>query len=271
MKFGLMIIGDEILTGSRQDSHFIFFKNLLGSKGLSLAWTQYLPDDRALLTEQLQHSFAGSIPVFVTGGIGATPDDHTRQAAAQALAVPLMAHPEAAQYLETVSLQQGDALDSPAHLQRVKMAEFPQHAALIPNPFNHIAGFSIHQHYFFPGFPKMAHPMAEWVLNTYYAKYFFQHQQHAHAAMVDGLAESKITPLMLKIEHRWPEVKTFSLPTIREDLPPEQQVRQYRLEFGLKAPAHADKALSEAWQYALAELKQLGATRLTLLEHSSET
>lgn len=270
MKFGLMIIGDEILSGSRQDGHFLFFKELLRSKGLSLVWAQYLPDDRTILTQQLQRSFADQLPVFVTGGIGATPDDHTRQAAAAALNLTLVAQPQAKKYLETLSLQQGDALDSPAHRQRVKMADFPQNAALIPNPFNHIAGFSIQQHYFLPGFPKMAHPMAEWVLTTYYAQDFFQHQYCARSVLVDGLAESQITELMQTIEQRWPEVKTFSLPTIREDLPKAQQTHHYRLEFGLKAPVTADKALDLAWQYALQELQQLGASRLILLEHSSE-
>ena len=155
MQFGIIIIGDEILNGSRQDSHFVFFKQLLQQHGLYMAWAQYLPDDQAIITRQLIESFKEKIPVFVTGGIGATPDDHTRQACAKALNLPLTPHPEALKAIETISLKQGDSLDSPAHLQRTKMAEFPLGSALIPNPFNNIAGFSINGHYFFPGFPQM--------------------------------------------------------------------------------------------------------------------
>lgn len=270
MQFGLMIIGDEILNGSRQDSHFAFFKTLLHSKGLQLAWVQYLPDDRLLLTKQLQTSFKTNIPVFITGGIGATPDDHTRQAAAAALKCPLIIHTDAAKLIETLSLQRNESLESPSHRQRLEMAKFPQDAELIPNPFNQIAGFSIHQHYFFPGFPKMAHPMAEWVLNTYYTEYFFQNQIIAYSALIDGLPESKITPLMQEIEKHWPYIKTFSLPTIREELPETEQISNYRLEFGLKTEKQANNQLKEAWQFALQQLKKLGATKIHLLAHSSE-
>ena len=270
MQFGIIIIGDEILNGSRQDSHFVFFKQLLQQHGLYIAWAQYLPDDQAVITRQLIESFKEKIPVFVTGGIGATPDDHTRQACAKALNLPLTPHPEALKAIETISLKQGDTLDSPAHLQRTKMAEFPLGSALIPNPFNNIAGFSINEHYFFPGFPQMAHPMAQWVLSQYYQQNFFRQKLVTKAALVDGVPESKITPLMEAIEHSWPGIKTFSLPTIRDDLPAEEQIHYYRLEFGLKTHSENSVFLPEAWEYVLQELQKLGATNIIPLDKSSE-
>ncbi len=160
MYFNLMIIGDEILHGNRADKHFALFKSLLAQYGLQLGQVQYLPDERALLVKQLQRSFSDGLPTFVTGGIGATPDDHTRQAAAEALALPLQLHPEGIANIEAVSHRRGDALDSAAHRQRLRMAEFPAGADLIPNSYNGIAGFAIREHYFLPGFPVMAHPMA---------------------------------------------------------------------------------------------------------------
>ena len=172
--FNLIIIGDEILHGSRQDKHFAFFKSLLESHGLKLNQVQYLPDEPELLVKQLRRSFSDGLPTFVTGGIGSTPDDHTRQAAAAALDLPVVRHPEAAKFIEGVTLKRGEPLDSPEHSQRLKMADFPEGAELVPNLFNNIAGFSIREHYFFPGFPVMAHPMAEWVLETYYADRFNQ-------------------------------------------------------------------------------------------------
>ena len=122
MQFGLMIIGDEILHGSRQDKHFAFFKPLLESRGLQLAWVQYLPDDRALLTRQLQRSFADGGAVFITGGIGATPDDHTRQAAAAALGRPVQRHPEALSFIEERTLAMGETLAGSGHAQRAKIS-----------------------------------------------------------------------------------------------------------------------------------------------------
>lgn len=148
--FNLIIIGDEILHGSRQDKHFAFFKSLLESKGLKLNQVQYLPDEPDLLVRQLRRSFSDGIPTFVTGGIGATPDDHTRQAAAAALDLPVVRHSEAAKFIEGITQKRGEPLDSPEHAQRLKMADFPEGAELVPNPFNNIAGFSIREHYFFP-------------------------------------------------------------------------------------------------------------------------
>ena len=89
MKFGLMIIGDEIVQGTRADAHFPAIKQLLAERGLRLAWVEYVCDDRAELVKRLKRSFAESLPVLVTGGIGATPDDHTRQAVAEALDLPM--------------------------------------------------------------------------------------------------------------------------------------------------------------------------------------
>lgn len=60
--FNLIIIGDEILHGSRQDKHFAFFKSLLESKGLKLNQVQYLPDEPDLLVRQLRRSFSDGIP-----------------------------------------------------------------------------------------------------------------------------------------------------------------------------------------------------------------
>lgn len=50
MQVGLFIVGDEILSGKRQDSHLAKFIELLGQRGMQLAWAQYLGDDRELLT-----------------------------------------------------------------------------------------------------------------------------------------------------------------------------------------------------------------------------
>ncbi|MEA3115909.1 MAG: hypothetical protein QOG58_5708, partial [Caballeronia sp.] len=99
MGFGMVIIGDEILSGRRTDKHLPKVIELLSSRGLSLDWAVYIGDDRERITATLKRSFASGDIVFSTGGIGATPDDHTRQCAAAALGVPLELHPEAAELI----------------------------------------------------------------------------------------------------------------------------------------------------------------------------
>jgi molybdopterin-biosynthesis enzyme MoeA-like protein len=84
---------------------------LLSSRGLSLSHADYVGDDPQRLTKTLQRAFATPGVVFSCGGIGATPDDHTRQSAAAALGVPLVLHPEAEQLIRErtrdVALEQG--------------------------------------------------------------------------------------------------------------------------------------------------------------------
>ena len=257
--FNLIIIGDEILHGSRQDKHFAFFKSLLESHGLKLNQVQYLPDEPDLLVKQLRRSFSDGLPTFVTGGIGSTPGDHTRQAAAAALELPVVRHPEAAKFIEGVTLKRGEPLDSPEHAQRLKMADFPEGAELVPNPFNNIAGFSIREHYFFPGFPVMAHPMAEWVLETYYADRFNQTERGSRSVYVFDQPESRITPIMEHLERTYAGIRSYSLPTVgRTDS--DGRYTPPHIEFGIKAEGEACRLLDAAWEDALQGLQAIGAT-----------
>ena len=95
MKFGAIIIGDEILCGKRQDKHMPKLIEMMAARALELAWCQYLGDDPALITATLERTFRSGDVVFSFGGIGATPDDHTRACAACAAGVELRLHPDA--------------------------------------------------------------------------------------------------------------------------------------------------------------------------------
>ena len=95
-RIGLIIVGDEILSGRHQDKHFAKVVGLLGARGMQLAWAQILGDDRDMLIAAYKRSFASGDIVFSCGGIGGTPDDHTRQAAAAALGCPWSCTPRRA-------------------------------------------------------------------------------------------------------------------------------------------------------------------------------
>ena len=84
MNIGLIIVGDEILSGKRQDKHLSKFIEILKARGLQLSWARYVGDERPAITAALRDAFASGDLVFSTGGIGATPDDQTRQCAALA-------------------------------------------------------------------------------------------------------------------------------------------------------------------------------------------
>lgn len=207
---GAIIIGDEITRGKRQDKHFAKLIEILRARGMRLDWAQYLGDDPGLIAATLKRTLSGPDIVFSFGGIGATPDDHTRQSAAAALGVELVLHPEA----EAEIRARAGVEITPF---RLKMGEFPRGAAIIPNPYNRIPGFTVGDHHFVPGFPVMAWPMVEWVLDTRYSHLFNSVREADAAIMVYGLPESAVTPLMQDVELRFTGVKTFSLPSVGED------------------------------------------------------
>ena len=233
MSFGAIIIGDEIMRGKRQDKHMAQLISILRSRGLTLAWCQYLGDDPALITATLKRTLAGPDIVFSFGGIGATPDDHTRACAAAAAGVDLVLHPEA----ETEIRGRFGADTTP---NRLKMGEFPRGASTIPNDYNRIRGFSLGEHHFVPGFPIMAWPMVEWVLDHRYV-YLFHRQPEAEASiMVYDSAESTLTPLMEAVEAKYRGLKVFSLPSIGEG------GRRRHIELGVRgAPDEVPAALEE--------------------------
>jgi len=220
MNIGLIIIGDEILSGKRQDKHLPRVIELLAARGLALAWARYVGDDRARITEALAHAFASGDIVFSCGGIGATPDDHTRQCAAAALGVPLALHPEARALIEDrmrdIAREQGTTFDPERHdnVHRLNMGVFPQGAGIVPNPYNKIPGFTVGTVHFVPGFPVMAWPMIEWVLDHLYPQLQDGPRQRELSVIVFGGMEAQLTPLMEEIEARFSAVKVFSLPSV---------------------------------------------------------
>ena len=205
--FGIYIIGDEILSGKRQDAHLSFVIQALKSRGLQLAWAHYLGDIPEQITALLTASMQRGDIVFSFGGIGATPDDYTRQCAADAAGLPIVRHPGAVAEIEA---QYGEN----AYPKRVLMADFPSGAELIPNPVNRVAGFSINEHYFVPGFPQMAHPMIEWVLDTHYPHLFHQQDYIETSILVMDAGESQLIDMMRHIVAKYPELKLFSLPKL---------------------------------------------------------
>jgi molybdopterin-biosynthesis enzyme MoeA-like protein len=255
---GLIIVGDEILSGKRQDKHLSKIIELLSARGMALDWAEYVGDSPERITATLKRAFervssSGDI-VFSTGGIGATPDDHTRQCAAQALGLELQLHPQAEalirQRMQDLAKEQGTVYvaDAPDNIHRLNMGMFPARAQLIPNPYNKIPGFYLQDGsaviagerggvFFVPGFPVMAWPMVEWVLDTLYPHLHRKSAYVEKSVIVFGAMEAALTPLMQRLEASYSGIKVFSLPSV--DHP------QYgrHIELGVKgAPGDVDLA-----------------------------
>ncbi len=256
MGFGLIIVGDEILSGKRRDAHLPKVIELLAARGLALAWARYVGDERTLITEALTQAFGSGDVVFSCGGIGATPDDHTRQCAAAALGRELVLHPQARvlilERMADVARERGEPYEPERedNVHRLNMGVFPAGAEIIANPYNKIPGFSVGDVHFVPGFPVMAHPMIETLLDTRYRGLHGSQVQAERSVIVFGAMEAALTPLMEAIERDHAGVRVFSLPSV--DHP------QYgrHIELGVKGAA---AAVAPAYADLRAGLARLGA------------
>jgi len=206
-QFGVLVVGDEILTGKRADRHFSHVIETLGKRGSRLVWARVVGDDRRQLVRELRQTQQDVVPVFCFGGIGATPDDQTRQAAAEAFAAPLVRHRDAVALIER-------RFGAEAYPDRIFMADLPEDCVLIPNAYNRIPGFSLYDHHFMPGFPVMAWPMLDWVLDRYYPVVTVLPLEKS--VRVINVRESDLLRLMQALSMRHPEARLFSLPHLGE-------------------------------------------------------
>lgn len=255
---GLIIIGDEILSGRRQDKHLSKAIELLGERGMAVSWARYVGDEPERITADIRHALDSGDVVFSFGGIGATPDDHTRACAAKALGAELALHPEARELIlercREMAAQEGVPFEaeSPDTLRRLEMGVFPVGAEIIPNPYNRIPGFTLQGRvHFLPGFPVMAWPMMAWALDKLHAELHDSHRMDEHAVVVYGAIESRLTPLMLDIEARFAPVKVFSLPSV------DHPVHGRHIELGVKGRG---EQVTQAFEALLLGLNNLGAS-----------
>ncbi|QHS09903.1 molybdopterin-binding protein [Sinimarinibacterium sp. NLF-5-8] len=250
MNVGLLIVGDEILSGKRPDKHLPRIIELLGARGMALHWARVVGDEALDIAEAIVWARARGDLLLSCGGIGATPDDQTRQAAARAFDLPVTRHPEAA---ALIAQQYADVgLD-----QRLRMADFPQGAGLIPNPVNRVAGFYVDDCHFVPGFPEMAWPMIEWVLDTRYPHLHQSAPPVEYRLQVTGTqGEGDLLPLMEDTLAHFPGIKLSSLP-FRGDAE-----RARHIEFGFKG---ANDEARAAYAYFVEGLRAFDGVQTQVL------
>ncbi|MCB2174098.1 competence/damage-inducible protein A [bacterium] len=239
---GLLIVGDELLLGRRTDKHFPWALAYFSAIGVDLSWVNYVGDNEALLIDTFRAIRARGEVCFCFGGIGATPDDLTRQAMAGAHELPLVRHPEALRMIE-------NQFGREAYPNRVLMAELPEGAELIPNAFNNIPGFSLGTIFCLPGFPEMAWPMLEWVVATRFKTSVGQQNRFAAVAVAD-VRESELIGLLTDAQRRFTDIKVSSLPRFPQN-------GRWLVEIGVRGP---DGSVERAMDWLRCELERQGLT-----------
>ncbi|MDA0989474.1 MAG: molybdopterin-binding protein [Verrucomicrobia bacterium] len=201
--FGLIIVGGEILDGRREDKHVAVCRELLQARHVPLSYVLILEDRPDQIEAQLHWAMAQPDPFFCCGGIGATPDDYTREAAARAAGTTVEPHAEAVAILQR-------RYQTEATPARLRLVAFPKTATLIPNPINECPGFSIKNGHFLPGFPQMAAPMMAWVLDHCYA---IGQEQVRHSLHLPGGREGDLIEMMDAFTAAHPKLTFSCLPS----------------------------------------------------------
>jgi len=164
--FYSVIIGTELLNGRRKDAHFTFLNEQLLKRGWTHKASFVIEDDVNLMKNIFKLIKADKNSVmFCFGGIGATPDDYTRQLAAEVFTDDQMEYHNESK--ELIIKQFGDE----AYPHRIEMAHLPINAKLLNNVVNNVPGFYLENRFFFtPGFPSMSQSMVMEALDKYYNK-----------------------------------------------------------------------------------------------------
>jgi molybdopterin-biosynthesis enzyme MoeA-like protein len=165
-EFFAVIIGSEILDGRREDRHFQFLRDELSKRGLKLTSLSIVKDDPELMRDTFQFiKDRENSVLFSFGGIGATPDDFTREISAGVFRDGEMEFQN--EFREKIYSKFG--VENSKH--RVNMSYLPKGSKLLKdNPVNGMYGYYLDDRFFFvPGFPDMAHPMIREALNNLFS------------------------------------------------------------------------------------------------------
>jgi molybdenum cofactor synthesis domain-containing protein len=200
VRVGIVILGDEVLKGETREANLAYMLPLLNEWGADTVLCAILPDDIPVVVRHLRAYLEEADLLILTGGIGPTPDDITRDAVAEVAGVPLVLNDEARAALESRPFKGGD----PRY--RVLMAHVPEGAALIPNPLSGAPGFHIHRMAVFPGIPRLLQAMFPWV------KPLVSGCRRTRITLFSMAPESSYAGIMKEIILSYPDIGVGSYP-----------------------------------------------------------
>ena len=153
---GLVIIGDEILSGRTQDKNIAQIALWLNLQGIRLAEVRVVGDTEAAIVEAVNALRSRNDYLFTTGGIGPTHDDITVDAIAAAVGVPVVVHPRAREALEQYYATRGGVTEA-----RLRMARVPESAELIENRMSGAPGIRWNNIFIMAGVPHITAMMLD--------------------------------------------------------------------------------------------------------------
>ncbi|MGB3723574.1 MAG: molybdopterin-binding protein [Pacificimonas sp.] len=232
---GLIVIGDEILSGRTQDANIAYLAKWLNVEGIDLGGVEVVPDEMERIVEAVNRGRARFDYLFTTGGIGPTHDDITVDAVAKALDVDVVVHPEALRILEGYY---GDRINE----ARLRMARVPHGAELIRNPVSGAPGIHVENIFLMAGVPKITQGMLAGIAGTLEGG-----QRVLDRTIGAWVGETTVADTLIAVEKEKPGVQIGSYPFWREG--------QVGSNFVIRA--RAQDALDNAAERLMAALKAI--------------
>jgi len=212
IKSELISIGDELLSGITVNTNAAWLGEQLAGLGLEVNWVTVIRDTPAEIETALQNAANRADLVIITGGLGPTPDDLTRQAVSRFFNAELVLHPGALENMKKIFAGRNLVMPEVNRVQAI----VPQTAALIDNPAGTAPGFEMEKQgkvfYFLPGVPlEMKMMMERTVLNRLKDRFAVQPIPE-HLFRTTGIPESRVYEKIADILERYPEFRTAFLP-----------------------------------------------------------
>lgn len=204
----VIIIGNEILSGRTRDANLSYLGKRCDELGIHLREARVIPDEEAVIVGTVNLLRASTNYVFTTGGIGPTHDDITAAAIARAFGVELERNAEAVAML--INYYPPGMVNE----ARLKMADIPRGAALIPNPVSGAPGIHIGNVFVLPGVPSILQAMFEGITDR-----LIGGAPMLTLSIRTNLAEGAFAADLGRIQTQCPQVSIGSYPYFREGRP----------------------------------------------------
>jgi molybdenum cofactor synthesis domain-containing protein len=234
MLAAILTIGNEIVSGDVPNTNAAWLAQRLEQLGVRVVVAAAVPDEQERIVEWLRREAPLVDHVLVTGGLGGTPDDITREALAAAFDVPQELVPELADDLR--------ARFKGAPDYAARWAALPQGSRMLENPLGGAPGFRLANVWVYPGLPREMEAMFERYAHELAAARpigVWRRREHTR--------ESTIAAVLEEATERWPAVRVGSYPSFKPDGP--------EVEVVLKSSD--PDSLSEAAAFLTTELDRL--------------
>ena len=198
---GIVIIGNELLSGQTEDTNLNYLARRLQELGILLQEARFVTDNEDDIVMAIKDISPQYTYIFTTGGIGPTHDDITTAAIARATDKPLVCNLEAAALLKK-HYPHDNVLQT-----RLKMSEVPYGSILVHNPLSVAPGFYVDNIYVLAGVPRIMQTMFEGIVPS------LQQGPQRHVSVIfDHIAESIIAIDLEAIQLDFPDIEIGSYP-----------------------------------------------------------